>query len=167
MRSNCGTGTDTGSSLRRSSVPADNNAVGMPRYMIENLEAAVQDLDSYEIGVMMATLIQLQGVVSAQAAQVLQDRQAEVRRAAKARAREDDQAYADWQAWDDDAHSLMQRSATLVSCEDGISTFGFWLQKLSDAFMGMDATKQGLCADILRGYLVGRYGTGMGRAAMG
>ena len=89
-------------------------ACRMPRYMIENLEAAVQDLDSYEIGVVMATLIQLQGVVSAQAAQVLRDRQAEARRAAKARAREDDQAYADWQAWekgkdDDDTHSLMQQ----------------------------------------------------------
>ena len=122
---------------------------GLPTYMIDNLRATAADMDAAEVHTMLAALVQLQALVAAQATEVLNERLQEIA------------------AEGADESALMQGSMTIAAAEDGISTFGHWLQKASDALSEMGPKSARVCARLLQQELKHRYGSGGGRAMMG
>ena len=123
--------------------------MGLPDYMLDNLRATAADMDAAEVHTMLAALVQLQALVVAQATEVLNERLQDI-------------AAEDW-----DESTLMQGSMTIASPLDGISTFGYWLQKASDALSAMGSKDARICAKLLQKELRNRYGSGGGRAMMG
>ena len=135
------------------------NAMGMADYMVDNLRAAVDDMDMVEIHTMLTALVQIQALIGAQASQVLQDRVQEIQR--------DSEAFVEVPVEEDDTTELMQRSMNRATAEDGISTFGHWLQRVSDSLVDMGVEDAALCSQLLLAQLRTRYGQGTGRTFMG
>ena len=135
------------------------NAMGLADYMVDNLRASADDMDLSEVHTMLTALVQLQALIGAQASQVLQDRVQEIQR--------DSEAFVEVPVEEEDTNALMQRSMNRATAEDGVSTFGHWLQRMSDALVDMGPVDAALCSQLLLSQLRTRYGQGAGRFFMG
>ena len=131
--------------------------MGLPTYMVQNVEAALSKLNMEEVNIMMTSLVQVQSLVMAQVSQAVQERIRELA-AQETTAPTDREEETEWPE-EDDEERLMQRSLMVATGDNGIGSFGFWLQKMTEELAEMDERGRAICSDILRGHLTARYGT--------
>ena len=145
--------------LELSPEDEEEGQMGLPDYMRDNLRETAADMSAGAVHTMLAALIQLQALISAQATEVLNARlQVLAQARGRGRDRREDEV---------DETNLMQQSSMIATAEDGPMTFGWWLQKLSDALSEMGPEKASTCSHMLKCHLRTRYGDSTGRGLMG
>ena len=120
---------------------------------------------------MLTAVIQVQALILAQVSQAVQHRVREAAREVvepRPEVPEHEEEWPEEEEADGEESMMMQRSMMVASPEDGVGTFGFWLQKLSEVVSEMDERTRRVCMDFMRGYLATRYGTTpAGRSCVG
>ena len=146
--------------LELSSEDEVGDPLGLPDYMVDKVRETVADVGAASVHTKLAALIQLQALISAQATEVLNEKLQQVTRGRDGGSGGHDGA-------EGEASSLKQQSMMVATAEDGVSTYGFWIQKASDAWSEMGAAKASICSRMLRSHLRTRYGESEGRNMRG
>ena len=133
------------------------NNLGLPRYLLDNIAATIEDYGAEDSATLLAAFSQLTGLFQAQVAQIVEAHMRRLRTGRRPAAPGDGRA--------GDESSLMQGSV-FRAARGEISTFALHMQTITDELSSVETEVQAGRVQVLRGLLTDRYGQGVGRRLM-
>ena len=135
----------------------ERNNLGLPRYLLNNIQATLDDYSAEDCATLLAAFAQLTGLFQAQVAQLVDARVRTLRSAAASGSHHG--------GTEGDGLSLMQGSV-FRALRGEISTFALHMQHITDELSSASEQEQSARAQVLSNLLADRYGSGVGRRLM-
>ena len=133
----------------------EDDPMGYPQWTLDRVRDTIVDWETMEISTLMLAHTQMQALQAAQVSQILQEQLDRLAGGEEEQEEEPENA------------CMMQTTAGIWTQGGAISSFTLMVDQMSKELQNMAMARQKSSAELLRGMLSQRYGTGIGRSAMG